>query len=254
MSLSLRYLLSRLLVITFCGLNPSLQASDTFEALTVRAMLEPVREAVISSELSASISSITVNNGDRFHRGQALINFNCAIYQARLKEFRAEVGAAKVQLANKQDLLKLRSVGSMEVELAQFNLERMEARAHSAKVMTERCAIRAPFNGRVVEVTVNNHESVEPGTKLVWLLDDSSLEVNLVLPSSWLGWLKAGHEFRLTVDENGQEYKGSIARIGSRVDAVSQSVRVTGILENRHSELIAGMSGSAVFSRQAADD
>ena len=252
--MSFRYLFFRVLAITLCGFSPSLQASDPVEPLTVRAMLEPVKEAVISSELSASISGIAVNNGDRFRKGHALINLNCAIYKAGLKEARAEVGAAKVQLANKQDLLKLRSVGSMEVELAQFHLERMEARADSAKVMTERCVVRAPFNGRVVEVSVNNHESVESGTQLIWLLDDSSLEVNLVLPSSWLGWLKTGHEFLLTVDENGREYKGTIARIGSRVDAVSQSIRVTGVLENSHSELIAGMSGSAVFRRQATDD
>ena len=225
-------------------------ASENGLGYTVRAMLEPAREAMISSELTAKVATTNVRNGDRFHQGDTLIQFDCSIYQAGYAEAAAELGAAKVQLQNKQTLLKLSSVGEMEVRLAEFDVDRMQARLDSARTLKEYCTIQAPFNGRVIELAVNEHESVETGEELIWLLDDSSLEVNLVLPSEWLTWLENGTRFQLTVDETGLQYSGHIMQLGARVDAVSQSIRVTGKLDKNHKALMAGMSGTVLFDKE----
>ncbi len=214
----------------------------------VRALLEPAREAVISSELSARIAGINIREGDHIRKNDVLIRFNCTLYRAQLDEALADLGAAKIQLANKQKLLKLRSAGKLDVELAQYNVAGMAARVTSAEEMTRRCTISAPFNGRVVEVVVNEHETIDSGKNLLWILDNSTLEVSLVLPSAWLLWLKPDHRFDLSVDETGMTYQGKIKGIGSKVDAVSQSVRVTGILDHQAGELMSGMSGTAVFT------
>ncbi|AMO57232.1 efflux RND transporter periplasmic adaptor subunit [Endozoicomonas montiporae] len=231
-----------------------LAAQELQDDFTVRAMLEPVKEATVSSELSARIAVIHVRNGDAFSKGDKLLGFDCSIYQAGQDEAAADLGIARAQFENKRKLQQLDSAGELEVHIAQLEMQRMQAKLDSAKLLVERCQIVAPFDGRVVDVLVNEHESIELGTKLLWLLEDTKLDVNLVLPSRWLVWLDEGSEFTLQVDETGKKYSGHVVRLGARVDAVSQSIRVTGELTGIHKELMAGMSGTVSFNRESQSE
>lgn len=236
-----------LIVFLFCR---SLWAESSADGFTVRAVLEPVREAAISSEISTSIETIRVRNGETFRQGDPLILFDCAVYQAGFSEASAELGIARAQLENKQKLQKLNSAGKLEVLLARLEVDRMQAKHDVAESMVKNCQVVAPFDGRVDEMLVNEHESIAAGSQLLWVLDDTTLKVNLVLPSKWLTWLQVGSEFTLVVDETGLEYAGHIVQLGARVDSVSQSIRVTGELNGSHKDLMAGMSGSVSFDRE----
>ena len=77
------------------------------------------------------------------------------------------------------------------------------------------------------------------------ILDDRALEIELIAPSRWLGWLKPGTTFQLHVDETGRDYPARIMRLGGRVDPVSQSIKVIGEIIAAAPELMAGMSGRA---------
>ncbi|MDD2762058.1 MAG: HlyD family efflux transporter periplasmic adaptor subunit, partial [Methylomonas sp.] len=109
------------------------------------------------------------------------------------------------------------------------------------------CQIQAPWAGRVVETLAHAHETVAPGKELLRILDDSKLEIDVLVPSKWLSSLKVGTPFRFKVDETGKEYAAKITELGARVDPVSQTIRLTGSLDNQDADLLAGMSGSAAF-------
>ena len=53
---------------------------------------------------------------------------------------------------------------------------------------------------------VNEHENVFPNDQLISLLDDSLLEIEIILPSKSLAWLKVGTPFEYAVDETGLRY------------------------------------------------
>ena len=98
---------------------------------------------------------------------------------------------------------------------------------------------------------VNEHENVFPNDKLLSLLDDTSLEIELVLPSSSLAWLKRKSPFTFAVDETHQEYAAKVKEIGANVDSASQTIKVIGIFGKLPVDVLAGMSGTAQFtSRQ----
>jgi multidrug efflux pump subunit AcrA (membrane-fusion protein) len=81
-------------------------------------------------------------------------------------------------------------------------------------------------------------------------LDDTSLEIELVLPSSSLSWLKRKAPFTFTVDETRKGYQARVKEIGANVDAASQTVKVTGVFDAFPTEVLSGMSGSAKFPEQ----
>jgi multidrug resistance efflux pump len=117
-------------------------------------------------------------------------------------------------------------------------------------VPVERCVVKAPFAGVVVTRLARPHESVTAGQQLLTILDDSRLEVRVVVPSVWLRWLEPGMRFVLHVDETARQYDAVLDRIGARVDPVSQTVEIFGSLTERPPELVVGMSGSALFPRR----
>lgn len=216
----------------------------------VRALIEARRHAVLSAEIPGRIARLTVEAGQSFTAGDVLIAFDCASYQAELDAARAQLNAAEVTARVNRRLSSLRSIGEAEVQLAEAKAQVARADVRKSEVQARRCEIKAPFDGRVVERRIQEHESVAAGAPVLEILSDRDLTVELIVPSSWLVWLKPGQRFDLRVDETGATLPGTVLRPGAKVDPASQSVKVTARLSGESgpaSGLTAGMSGTALF-------
>lgn len=77
-----------------------------------------------------------------------------------------------------------------------------------------------------------------------------NLEAKVVVPSSWLIWLKKGIEFDLSVDETQTRVKAQIVQIDSIVDPTSQSISIRAKLVEPFENIIPGMSATATFYQQ----
>jgi membrane fusion protein, multidrug efflux system len=217
-----------------------------------RALIEAHNHAVLASEIAGRINLIAVEAGQSFSQGDVLIRFDCERYQAELDSARAGLRAAEVTVNQNRKLEALQSIGAADVELAGAKADAARAAIHKADAEVKSCEIKAPFDGRVVEQKVKQHESVAAGTPLLEILSDHDLRVELMVPSSWVVWLTPGKRFDLRIDETGERLTGEVTYIGAKVDPVSQSLKVSGkiVLEKTASapHLIAGMSGTAHFA------
>jgi membrane fusion protein (multidrug efflux system) len=101
----------------------------------------------------------------------------------------------------------------------------------------------------VVEVIAHANEVAATGQPLMKIQDGSNLEVQIIVPSNWLTWLKPGAPFAFVIDETGQTVNGKIARFGASVDPVSKTIRVIGSLTTGGATVLPGMSGSAKFDQ-----
>lgn len=242
------------LVLTMLCAFPTLAADEGGAAPgggSVRALIEARQHAVLSSEIAGRIARLPVEPGQSFKAGQLLVGFDCAGYQAELDAARAQQRAAEVTARVNRRLNSLKSIGEAEVELAEVKVDIARAEVRKAEVQARRCEVKAPYDGRVVDVKAREHESVPPGTPLLEILSDRDLTVSLIVPSSWLVALRPGQRFELRIDETGQTFPGEVTYLGAKVDPASQSVRVTAKLVTKDgvppSALVAGMSGTAQF-------
>lgn len=213
----------------------------------IRTQFAPRNEVVISSELSAKIGSLPLREGDAFRAGQTLVAFDCTLYQAQLAKALATRDAARETLVTTKRLAELDSVGALEVRQAEARAKESAAEVAYMQATVSKCGIAAPFSGRIAKRMVANHQYVTPGTPLLGLIDTSELELQLIVPSRWLVWLKPGSRFKVQVDELGRAVDARVVRIGARIDAVSQSVGLTGTVEGSAAGLLPGMSGWASF-------
>jgi len=213
----------------------------------IRVQFVAYQQSVLSSELSAKISSMPFREGDTFHEGQALVSFDCGLFRAQLNKAEASAEAARQTLKVDQRLAQLNSIGALDVDLAAAKVKETEAEAGAMRATVSKCTLAAPFPGRVAKLDAQAYEFVSPGKPLLEILDTRHLELQMIVPSKWLSWLKTGGHFTVKVDELDKEYSAHIVRIGARIDPVSQSIALAGEVDGGHPELLPGMSGGASF-------
>lgn len=213
---------------------------------TIRGLVKPTTTAVISSEISAQIEALNFKAGERFKKGDVLVEFDCAYYLAELAAARADAEYNKMQLENQQQLFKLNANSKIEVDLAAVDLKKARANVNVRNITVSRCKIKAPYNGRVIESQVNQYESVAKDQELLSILNDEMLEIEVIVPSNWLNWLKPSIIFDFLVDETGVAYPAEVVQLGAVVDPVSQTIPIKGVFKNKVN-VLSGMSGSAIF-------
>ena len=213
-----------------------------------RAQLVAVRHAVIASELTANISSLPVREGQPFRKGDTLVSYDCSLNRARLERATQAEAAARQKLAVADQLDTLGSISQADLVQARAAVSVARAETGVEQVMVRRCTITAPYAGRVGETYVRAAEHVTEGKELLSIYDDSAFELETIVPSRWMAWLKPGYPMQITIDETGRHYAARVVRIAGTVDPVSQSVKVIGRLSHPRNgdgaPLLPGMSGS----------
>ena len=209
----------------------------------IRAQLTPSRFATLAAEIGARISDIGFAEGARFAEGDTLLRFDCALQAANERKARAELKAAEDTLAANTRLAELNSVSKLELELSRSSLEKAQAELGVHEAVRQKCTIKAPYAGRIAEQRVREQQYVQPGEPLLDVLDDRVLELEFLVPSSWLLWIRVDQRFDVSIDETGSTYPARFVRIGARVDPVSQSVKVAAAIDGHFPSLVSGMSG-----------
>jgi RND family efflux transporter MFP subunit len=215
----------------------------------IRIQLVPRDQVDLSSEIAAKIASLPFRDGDSFSAGQTLVSLDCALYLAQLHKAQAEADAARELWQVDQRLAQLHSVGELEVQQADAKMKATAAEVVYVQTIVSKCSISAPFGGRVLKRTAAPQQFVEAGKTLLTIVDTSHLELKMIVPSKWLAELRRGQPLTVQIAEVGRAYPARIARIGARVDPITQTVDVTAALTGNAPELLPGMSGWATFAK-----
>ena len=212
-----------------------------------RALVVASQEAILSSELAARIENIAVKEMQRFKKGDLLIQFDCSLYEAQKDVVSANANSALIKLKSDEQMLQMRSIGKYELELSISEYEKAKSELRIAELNVERCQIKAPFDGAVEEVVVNTFETIQPQVELMKIIQTEVLELEMVVSSEWISWLKIGHPIKVYIDEIQKEFNATISGIGANVDAVSQTIQLKGTITDTSPALLPGLSGRVLF-------
>lgn len=213
----------------------------------VRGVIKPKQEATVASRMTARITSMPFSKGRSFRKGALLAQFDCSALRAELKAAQAAANAYSVTYKTNVELDQYEAIGKNEVAVAKANLGKANAEASAVKANLSDCAVYAPFSGTVVEEIGHRGEIAASGQPLLRIQSGGDLEVELIVPSNWLTWLRPGADFTFKIDETGADVTGQITRLGASVDPVSKTIRVTGSVDKTESLILPGMSGTGVF-------
>lgn len=226
------------------GLSTLAQAAPDNEA---RAVIKAVDRVLLSSELAARVTRLPKRAGDAFRKGDLLVSLDCDLHRAQATKVAAELEGARLKMENAKQLQELRSIGALDVSVAESEYAQTQAALRIAQLNAGRCSISAPWTGRVVAVHVKPYENVRQQQELIEIINDSRFEAEVVVPAKWMRWLKPGTPLDLQVDETGTSAKAKVVAITPAIDAVSQTVVLRAAIADG-SQLIPGMSATAVFN------
>ena len=237
-----------------CGAPPPAPpvAATSLDNREIRAQLAPRRYTTLAAEIGAKVSRLPVQESGSFKAGQTLIQFDCSLPQAQSTKARAALDAAEKVWRTNQRLAETNSIGKLEVDVSEAEVHKARAEVAAHQAVLAKCSVAAPFAGRVAEQRVREQQYVQPGQPMLEILDDSALELEFIVPSRWLAWIKLQQRFQVQIDETGRSYPAKVTRIAARVDPVSQSVKLTGAIDGKFNELISGMSGKVLMAPPTA--
>ena len=241
-----------LLVLAGACAGPALpsQSEPAVKADEVRGIIRAVDQAMISTDLAARASKINFQEGDRFRKGDVIVEFDCRKQRADLAAAEAQLLEMTLTLDKYRLLVKAQAAGKNEIEIAEARAAKATAEAEGLKSRLDQCVLVAPFDGRVLELTLHVHESPQPGHPFIGLVSDGGLEIDLIVPSAWASWLKTGDPFGFLVDETKSNHEVTVKRIGAAVDAVSQTIKIVASIKNSNGNVLPGMSGAALLQRE----
>ena len=215
-------------------------------ARDIRAQLAPRQYTTLAAEIGAKVQRLAVTEGGAFQKDQLLVQFDCSLQQAQLNKAHAGQNAADKTWRANQRLAQLNSVGKVELETSQAEVQKAAAEVAASKALLDKCRVTAPYAGRVAEQKIREQQYAQPGQPLLDIIDDTALELEFLVPSRWLVWL-AGRGVPGAHRRDRQDLSRQGAMAGRPVDPVSQSIKVNAGIDGHFDDLIAGMSGQVLM-------
>ena len=217
----------------------------------VRFLLRPNNEAAIASQMNGVITDIKFNVGQRFKKGDVLVSLKCGVQNAQVAAQRARVREASLTYKSNQELLAGNAVSKFEVDISKAQVDQQNAVLRESSLVASLCLVKAPFSGGIVSVDVNEFETVSTGEALLEIIDDSSLNMSLNIPSTFINKVNKGDFFVVDVDETAKSYRAKVTGVSPAIDPVSKTIELRAVLVQKSAELRPGMSGSAQLNFSA---
>lgn len=214
----------------------------------VRGVVKAVNEAVLTTDLGVPVLEVPVRTGQSFSAGDTLIRFDCTSQKAEADAVYAAYKGAKARYENQKEMHVLDAAGQYDVVIAKAEMDEANARSRSIRARLKKCDLKAPYNGKVAQHGINAHEVPSTDHPLMKIVGVDALELRLIVPSNWLGWLTIGDEFSFTLDETGTSAKAIVKRMGAEIDAVSRTIPIIAEFVEQPDTVIPGMGGTAQFS------
>lgn len=205
---------------------------------------------ILSSEVTSRVVKITRRMGERFKVTELLVQLDDTIFEGLRQKAIGLVKKAEVEFSSKQELYKQNISSIYEVKTAESNLSGAISELINADHAINACFIRAPFDGKVVNLMVEEHELIQQGKPLIEIVNDDYLIGQVLAPTKLLPILVVGKPVKIKIHETGTTEKGEILRLDAVIDPASSLIKVDILVNNFEQKLRSGMIGDVVFEDQ----
>ena len=216
-------------------------------SLPVPAIIDAKMQAEMASPMSGIIAKVPFREGQIFKKSQDIIIFKCEKQLSEQDKEKAVLNKKNIVYQGYKRLKELKSIS--KIELIEAKSDYLEAKAlwQIASHKVNDCFVKAPFDGQIIKLYINEHEHIDIGKPLLDIVSFDDLEIKIIAPSSWLTWIKEGINFKVEVQETGRVYQAIVLRYNHYVDPVSRTFSIFGKFINKPKGVVPGMSGQAIF-------
>jgi len=222
---------------------------DSFNtSFTINGTTTPAKEVKIASEVQGKLVGLYIDNGDVVRAGQVIAVLDASVYQVQLNSIEASIAKARLDLARYNNLIQLGGATPMQAESAQLQINSLIAEKRQVLEQISHMQIRAPFSGKIENVSVELGSFVSYGTVLSQLIDNSSLKINVSLSEQEAFKMKTGQQVSISSVVLPQPKTGKICMISDKADASGKFLAEITFPNNDKEKLKAGILADVHFS------
>jgi len=217
------------------------QSDEVQLVLTAEGQSIPDRSTSIQAKATGQILSVSVERGALVEGGQEIGRIDSNTIMAQLTQAEAQLEQTTSDLARIESLLDQGISTESQAMQARAAKAAAEASVTSIQEQLDNTIIRAPFAGRLNEMTLDVGEFVNDGDVVAEVLDNDPLSVVVQVPQQALGRLTQGQMAEVAFI-TGETRMGTVNFIGRNADSQTRTFRVEITVENPDSEMPAGLS------------
>ncbi|MEL6681052.1 MAG: efflux RND transporter periplasmic adaptor subunit [Pseudomonadota bacterium] len=222
------------------AVTPSV-AEDVMLVLTAEGQSMPDRITSIRAEAGGQVTQVLAARGDFVEAGQELGRVDAETARAQLLQAQTSLQQAKRDFDNAV-ALQVRGVATEDrVSQARAAQAAAEAAVTQAQQQLDNTVIRAPFPGRLNDLTLDQGEFVGIGDVVAEVVDNDPLTVMIQVPQIALSRIETGQMAEVEFI-TGEKRTGQVGFVGSNADQQTRTFRVEIVFENPDSVMPAGLS------------
>ncbi len=226
-----------------------LKAGQLVEYFEISGPVAPVRGAVLSSQESGPVVKLAAAKGQEVLRGEIIVEQDRGILAADLESAVANLKAQSYNVDKVRKLNKAGKVSQMELLNAESLFEQAKSREAISRERYKRAAIRAPFDGVIVERYVELGQLLMPGQPVVRIIDPSVLKLEAYLTDQEVGWVSVGTTALVKMGDKGQFAPGTVSWVGLEADRMTGKFKMELEIPNADGHLRSGVIGRARISK-----
>lgn len=213
-------------------------------AMKIEALgtLEPNEQVQLTLNAADRVRAIYFDDGDRVKKGKTLLSLAQREQAALVEAAEATVDEARRQQERVARLADKQAVSQSELDQANRDLENASAQLRAVQSRQRDRVLVAPFDGVLGFRMVSVGSYVRPGDVVARLIDDSEMNLEFAVPSTFLRALKPNTTIVATTDDMpDMAFDGTVASIDNAIDPITRAVRIRTSLPNPDRLLKSGM-------------
>lgn len=225
---------------------------DSGEVVRALGTAKAARSVMIVPQVTGVVEEVLFAPGQTVEEGEVLVRIEDDEQAIAVERARLAVADAEAALERSRRLAESKTIAAVALSEAETAADIARIELRTAEIALSRRSVAAPFAGVTGLTDISVGDLVTTSTEIVSLDDLATIRVGFELPERRAGQVQRGQP--VTAEAKavpGEEFRGEIAAIDSRIDEATRTLRMEASLPNGAQLLKPGMAVTVMLNFDA---
>jgi len=205
------------------------------------------QEVDLAFDVEGTLVERPVNIGDEVEAGQPVAQLDQRDFRARVKAAEAELAKSAANFKRAQELVKKDFISKTDYDKLEAAKEVADSAVLVARKALSDSVLKAPFDGVITNLYVENYQSILPKVPVARLVDNSRIEFVVNIPEQYISLVPQVQKLRVRFDAfKDIEIPAQVKEIGKEASQATRTYPVNLIMDQPEGvEILPGMAGIA---------
>jgi len=209
----------------------------------------------VAADAAGRVEWIGPREGRKVKEGELIAKIDAAALKAALDKVEAALNLAEDLYERRRKLFERNIINREELDKSQTERDLARASFRQMKIEYERGYLKAPLNGVVNHLFVEEGEFIDKGKPFAEVVNVDKIKINVNVPELDVRYLKVGQKTVVRVDAfSDREMAGIVDFVAYKADPATKTFTVRVVVDNPNHEIRPGMIARVAFLRRVIPD